>query len=259
MNTIVPISQPSAATPFKLILVGGCGGIGRALAQQALQSGMQVASLDLPASIAKHRFDGPAFFPVDATDPAAVDRAIGLAADHLGGVDGCVNLVGFMTGPQALANTSNEVWREVMHGNLDAAFYISRAVLPHLQRSAPASLVHIASGLGAWARPNYGPYGPAKAAIILLTRQLALENAPGVRVNAVAPGAVDTAFLRGGTGRSDESAAPRIDPQSYGGVVPLGRIASPADVVGPVLFLLSDASAYMTGQTLHVNGGTYMA
>ena len=70
---------------------------------------------------------------------------------------------------------------------------------------------------------------------------------------------VDTAFLRGGTGRSDEAAAPRVDPQSYGSVVPLGRIASAADVVGPVLFLLSDASAYMTGQTLHVNGGTYMA
>jgi 3-oxoacyl-[acyl-carrier protein] reductase len=131
-------------------------------------------------------------------------------------------------------------------------------VLPYLHASDRASLVHTASGLGAWARPNYGAYGPAKAGLILLTKQLALENAPRVRVNAVAPGAVDTAFLRGGTGRSDESGAPRVDPASYGSVVPLGRIAVPGDVAGPVIFLLSPASHYMTGQTLHVNGGTYM-
>ena len=74
----------------------------------------------------------------------------------------------------------------------------------------------------------------------------------------MAPGAVDTAFLRGGTGRSDEQGQPRVDPATYGRVVPLGRIAQPSDVVQPILFLLSPASAYMTGQTLHINGGTYM-
>ena len=77
-------------------------------------------------------------------------------------------------------------------------------------------------------------------------------------MNAVAPGAVDTAFLRGGTGRSDEKDAPTLNPSSYGQFVPLGRIANPQDIVGPVMFLLSHASGYMTGQTLHVNGGTYM-
>jgi 3-oxoacyl-[acyl-carrier protein] reductase len=163
-----------------------------------------------------------------------------------------------MAAPQSLASTSLETWQDVIHGNLDAAFYISRSVLPFLHRSDRASLVHIASGLGAWARPNFGAYGPAKAGIILLTKQLALENSPSVRVNAVAPGAVDTAFLRGGTGRSDEQGASSLDPASYGQVVPLGRIAVPEDIVGPVMFLLSEASAYMTGQTLHVNGGTYM-
>ena len=73
-----------------------------------------------------------------------------------------------------------------------------------------------------------------------------------------APGAVDTAFLRGGTGRSHEDAPARLNPQSYGQFVPLGRIAQPQDVVGPILFLLSPAAAYMTGQTLYVNGGTFM-
>ena len=244
--------------PLKLALAGGCGGIGRALAWQAKAQGMEVVILDLPASIDRHAVAGLHHVAMDAKDPQSVERAMQQAADALGGLDACVNLVGYMAAPQSLADTSVDSWQDVIHGNLDAAFFISRAVLPFLRQSSRASLVHIASGLGAWARPNFGAYGPAKAGIMLLTRELALENAPRVRVNAVAPGAVDTAFLRGGTGRSDEQGAATLDPKTYGQFVPLGRMAEPSDVVGPILFLLSDAACYMTGQTLHVNGGTYM-
>ncbi len=247
-----------SSSPLKLVLAGGCGGIGRAVALEAKRLGMDVAILDLPASIERHHVEGLSHFALDAKAPDSVERAMTEAAKQLGGIDACVNLIGFMTAPQSLASMSIETWQDVIHGNLDAAFYLSRSALPYLHQSGRASLVHIASGLGAWARPNFGAYGPAKAGIILLTRQLALENAPTVRVNAVAPGAVDTAFLRGGTGRSDEQAASSLDPSSYGQVVPLGRIAEPKDIVGPVMFLLSEAAAYMTGQTLHVNGGTYM-
>jgi 3-oxoacyl-[acyl-carrier protein] reductase len=245
-------------SPLKLVLAGGCGGIGRAVAHEAKRQGMDIAILDLPASIERHRVDDLPHFTLDAKEPDSVEHATAQAAAQLGGIDACVNLIGFMTAPQSLASTSIDTWKDVIHGNLDAAFYVSRAVLPHLHESDRGALVHIASGLGAWARPNFGAYGPAKAGIILLTRQLALENAPAVRVNAVAPGAVDTAFLRGGTGRSDEQEAPALNPTSYGQSVPLGRIANPQDIVGPVMFLLSDAAGYMTGQTLHVNGGTYM-
>ncbi|PHX98164.1 MAG: short-chain dehydrogenase [Rhodospirillaceae bacterium] len=257
MSTLLNDGQVSQS-PLKLVLAGGYGGIGRAVAQEAQRLGMDVFILDLPASIERHQVEGLPHFAMDAKDPDSVDRAMAQAAARLGGIDACVNLIGFMTAPQSLASTSIDTWQEVIHGNLDAAFYLSRAALPYLHKSDRAALVHIASGLGAWARPNFGAYGPAKAGIILLTRQLALENAPAVRVNAVAPGAVDTAFLRGGTGRSDEQDAPSLNPGSYGQVVPLGRIAIPQDIVGPVMFLLSDAAAYMTGQTLHVNGGTYM-
>jgi 3-oxoacyl-[acyl-carrier protein] reductase len=104
----------------------------------------------------------------------------------------------------------------------------------------------------------YGAYGPAKAGLLLLMRQLALENAPHVRVNAVAPVPVDTAFLRGGTGRSDEQGEPPLPTEVLAKLAPMGRMATPEDIVGPVLFLLSNASAYMTGQTLFVNGGAYM-
>jgi len=250
--------DPSSPATLKLVLAGGCGGIGRAVALEAQRLGMDVVILDLPASIERHHVTGLPHFALDAKDPDSVERAMAEAAKQLGGIDACVNLIGFMAAPQSLASTSIGTWQDVIHGNLDAAFYLSRSALPYLHQSGRACLVHIASGLGAWARPNFGAYGPAKAGIMLLTRQLALENAPTVRVNAVAPGAVDTAFLRGGTGRSDEQAVPSLDPSSYGQFVPLGRIAESKDIVGPVMFLLSEAASYMTGQTLHVNGGTYM-
>jgi len=253
-----PVWSANAFRGMRLLVCGGCGGIGRTLAGQALALGMDVVVMDLQASILRHRQEDLQYVPVDATDPASVEQAVGTSVGLLGGLDACVNLVGYMSAPLPLAQTDTAVWQDVMRGNLDAAFFLSRAAIPHLRGSSRASLVHVASGLGAWARPLYGAYGPAKAGLLLLTRELALENAPGIRINAVAPGAVDTAFLRGGTGRSDEAAPSRVDPQSYGQVVPLGRIAQPQDVVDPILFLLSPAAAYMTGQTLHINGGTYM-
>jgi 3-oxoacyl-[acyl-carrier protein] reductase len=94
--------------------------------------------------------------------------------------------------------------------------------------------------------------------MIALTKTFALEHAPRVRANAVAPGPVDTAFLRGGTGRSNEDAAPNIDIDAFKALTPMRRIAVPDDIAGPVLFLLGPGSGYMTGQTLWVNGGAYM-
>jgi NAD(P)-dependent dehydrogenase (short-subunit alcohol dehydrogenase family) len=91
-----------------------------------------------------------------------------------------------------------------------------------------------------------------------MTKTLAIENAPVVRANAVAPGAVDTAFLRGGTGRSDETGAVSLNIEAYAATIPLQRIAAVEDIVGPILFLLGSGSRYMTGQVLWVNGGAYM-
>ena len=87
---------------------------------------------------------------------------------------------------------------------------------------------------------------------------MALEHAPDIRGNCVAPSAVDIAFLCGGTGRSDEAQDAAIDIPAYACAIPLGRIAIPEDVTGPILFLLSDEAGYITGQVLHVNGGVFM-
>ena len=118
-------------------------------------------------------------------------------------------------------------------------------------------MVNVASGLGAHARPGFGPYAAAKAGLISLTKTMALEAAPEVRVNAVGPSVLDTAFLLGGEGRTAVATAP-IDLRAVANATPLGRIAIPEDVVGPILFLLGPGAQFMTGQVLWVNGGSYM-
>jgi len=245
----------------KIAVVGGCGGIGRAVVTALLDSGAQVAVLDLPQSLTRH--PPPASvrgYPVDAASSASVEAAFAALAQDWPALDGMVNLVGFTRDPAPLAETPDDLWSEMIDGNLQAAFFLARAALPLLRRSKAASLVNISSGLAVKSTPGYGPYAASKAGILALTRVLAQENAPQVRVNAVAPSAVDTAFLRGGTGRGGEDRADsHLDVGAYVRSIPLARLATPQDVVGPVLFLLSPAAGYVTGQTLHVNGGTFMA
>ncbi len=235
-----------------MAILGGCGGIGRALTNAAARIGYDCVVLDLPVSIEAH----PPHCPSVAVD-ATSESSVAAAADQLPRpLAGFVTLAGFMSENRTVAETEPEIWREVLDGNLTATFLAARAFAPKIEDGG--ALVLTGSGLGHNARPGYGPYAISKAGIAALTRQLALELAPGVRVNCVAPSAVDTAFLRGGTGRSDEDQPVELDLAAYARAIPLGRIAEPEDVVGPILFLLSGASRYMTGQVLHVNGGAYM-
>jgi 3-oxoacyl-[acyl-carrier protein] reductase len=241
----------------RLLVAGGCGGIGRALVLAGLESGLEVAVLDLPASIGAHPPPLAAFVRgLDASDEHAVADAFEELRLHWGRPDAVVNLVGFRTDAAPLGETPLDAWEEALDGNLRSAFLLSRAAVRALQ--GRGAIVHVSSGLGSYASPGYGGYAVAKGALNTLTRLLAREYAPGIRANAVAPGLVDTAFVRGGTGRSDESQPPRVDFMEYAQRVPLGRIAGPEDVVGPILFLCGPASGYVTGQILHVNGGAYL-
>jgi 3-oxoacyl-[acyl-carrier protein] reductase len=113
--------------------------------------------------------------------------------------------------------------------------------------------VNVASGLATRVMPGFGPYSASKAALIALTKAVAVENAPAIRANAVAPAAIDTDFLVGGTGR--DRTGSHLDRDAYVKLIPMKRLGAPADVVGPILFLLGPASGYMTGQTLYINGG----
>ncbi|MCE8009166.1 SDR family oxidoreductase [Aestuariivita sp.] len=237
----------------RLAILGGCGGIGRQLVADAQAVGWTPVIFDLPASIDAHGIGGVEMHPVDASDPADAARAAGVLGEPL---EGFVNLCGFMTASEPLLDRTPQDWADVINGNLNSAFFAASAFAPHVTEGG--AIVQIGSGLGHVARPGYGPYAIAKAGIAALTRQMALELAPGIRVNCVAPAAVDTAFLRGGTGRSDEDAPLRLEIESYAANNPMKRIAMPADITGPILFLLSDQASYVTGQVLHVNGGAFM-
>lgn len=237
----------------KLAILGGAGGIGRALTSRAMAEGWDVTVMDLPASLATHPVpEGVATVSIDISDPARVTAAFG----GLGPLDGFVNLAGFMSPPRPLGDTALEAFDEVMTGNLRGAFLAAQAALPLLTQ-ARGAMVNVASGLGASARPGFGPYAAAKAGMISLTKTLALEAAPHVRVNAVGPSAINTAFLRGGEGRAASDPVP-VDLNAMAAATPLGRLATPDDVVGPILFLLGADSAFMTGQVLWINGGGYM-
>lgn len=236
-----------------LAILGGCGGIGRDLVDRARADGYNVLVLDLATSIDSHPLVDIETIEVDARSPASLAAAAAKLPDNLAGF---VNLCGFTSASETILAHDAAIWNEVIDGNLNAAFHAAQAFAPLVRKGG--SIVNIGSGLGYYARPGFGPYAVSKAAIAALTRQMASELAPNVRVNCVAPAAVNTAFLRGGTGRSNENEPERLDIQAYARTIPLGRIGAPSDVSGPILFLVSDAAAYMTGQVLHVNGGAYM-
>jgi len=252
------LSRLAPPRDARLVVLGGCGGIGRALVRAALANELRVAVLDLPRSLDEHPPPSDVeTWPVDATVEREVLRAFGALEARWGGFDHLVNLPGFTTDVEPLDSLALAEWQEVLDGSLRTTFLACRAAVPLIRRAGGGSIVNMASGLAWTGTAGYSAYAAAKGGVVSLTRPLAAETAPEIRVNAVAPGAVATAFLSGGTGRggSDDAPPRRLDIDEYVRGVPLGRVARPEDVVGPILFLTSEAAAYMTGQVLHLNGG----
>lgn len=254
-----PANLPTMLPPpgARIAIVGAAGGIGRALTAALLEAGARVEALDLPASLAGWEAPaGVACHPLDATDPEAVAAAFAAIATTDTHLDGLVLLAGFALAPTPLADTPPDSFDELLRGNLASTWLCARAALPLLRRGTNPAIVTMSSGLALKSTPGYGLYAAAKAGVLAVTRTLAAEAAPTVRVNAVAPGAVDTAFLSGGTGRPAHGHA--FDRERYAATIPLGRLATTEDVTGPILFLLGPAAGYLTGQTLHISGGLFM-
>jgi len=246
-------------TGRRICVLGGCGGIGSGVVRACLANGDDVAVLDLKASLTRHPTAARVYaVEIDGSDEASVTNAFALIAERWAALDGFVNAAGFLIALRPLAQTPANEFDTTIEGNVRTAFLCCKAAMGLLEKGEAPSLINVASGLGGFIRPQYGPYAASKAAMIALTKTLALEHAPRVRANAVAPGAVDTAFLRGGTGRSDERNSSTLDIAAYSTAIPLRRIAVVDDIVGPIIFLLGPQSKYMTGQTLWVNGGAYM-
>ncbi len=231
--------------------------MGRELVRALRETGVQVAVLDLPASLAQHPVpDGVRAIEMDGSDVASVERAFAELSALWPVLDGFVNLAGFFKGFEPIRDLPVDVFDEVIAGNLRNHYLCARAALPLLRaRGGGASLVSVASTMAADVVKNYAHYGAAKAGIVALVKGMARENAPSVRVNAIAPGLTNTAFLVGGTGR--DKVFEGIAEEVYAKRVPMKRMAQPVDMVGPILFLLGPASGFVNGETLIVDGGVY--
>lgn len=243
--------MPAADMKRRIAVLGGAGGIGRALVDHLKAAGDEVIVLDLARSLEKHGLSAGSI-EIDVLSESSIASAFA----NLGAVDGFVNLAGYNGELRALKDTDAGYFDDILAGNLRGAFLAAKACLPLMAEGG--AMVMVASGLASHVRAGYGAYSMSKAGVIAMTKTLALENAPAIRVNAVAPGLVDTAFLRGGTGRSEEDKEAIINMEAYRNALPLKRLADPDDIVGPIDFLLSDASRYMTGQVLWINGGGFM-
>jgi 3-oxoacyl-[acyl-carrier protein] reductase len=256
-------SRPPAGS--RIAVVGGCGGFGRALVESSLALGLRVAVLDLPGPIERNapKEGVELTVPVDAADEGSVHDAVAALGSRWSGLDGLVNLAGFATTPPLPAEeVPIEEWDRIIAGNLRSTFLMCRTALPLLRAGVSVSVVNMSSGMGYKTRPGFSSYTAAKAGVSGLTRSLALEFAPQIRVNGVAPGAAATEFLHGGTQLDPEKRHTDVnswfDIDGYVETIPLRRLCDPIDVVGAIFFLLGPGSSYITGQTLHINGGREM-
>ena len=252
-------SRLGPAAGSTVLVIGGCGGIGRALVAAASALDIRVVLMDLPSSLERRGIAaGPNAIPVDLRDENSIASAFARIGETGAKLDGIAVCSGYTSGYDRIADLETATFDDVLSGNLRGPVLAMRAAAPYLENNA--SIVLLTTGIGQIGAPGYAAYGASKAALNAITRILAAELAPSVRVNGVAPGAVDTAFIRGGYGAgAGETGDPeRIDTDEYVKLVPLGRMGVPDDVVGPMLFLLSDAARHITGQVLHVNGGAFM-
>ena len=257
-NACSAVLLPASRTA---LVGGGCGGIGHALVGALLDQGVQVAVMDLPGSLQSRSLpDGVAKIAVDLRDEASVAAAFQELSARHPALDYMVNVAGYTSALVPVQELEMAEFDDIHAGNLRGMLLCCKHALPLLQRGTGAAIVNVSTGIANIGAAGYVAYATAKAGVNALTRVLAAEAAPGIRVNAIAPGGVDTAFLRGGYGRGgrEEGAPLRLSIEDYAARVPLGRIGVAADVVGPVLFLLSSAAAYVSGQVLHVNGGALM-
>jgi NAD(P)-dependent dehydrogenase (short-subunit alcohol dehydrogenase family) len=237
-------------------VTGASRGIGRAIAVALAQAGADVALVARTAEgLADTADDVTALgrkaivIPVDVTDQAGVAEAAAAAIDQLGHVDIVVNNAGgsnFMVGFRDLRLSG---WDKLIRLNLTSAVYVCHAFAGHLLDRRTGSVINVASVAGVASSPLLSPYGAAKAGLISLTKSLAVEwAADGVRVNALCPGWTATDLNRALW--EDPVAGPATV-----ATVPMRRWGRADEMAGPVVFLASDASSYVTGQTLLVDGG----
>jgi 3-oxoacyl-[acyl-carrier protein] reductase len=247
------------------IITGANSGIGRATARLFAREGAKVVCCDIQETISpridrliQEKEAGEAIFAnVDVTKQEDLDRMVKTAVDTFGKVDILYNNAGAGV-RKKVHEHSDEEWNFVLNTNLNAMFRGARAVLPQFIKQGSGNIVTTASTFGLLASPEYPGYCATKAAIINLTREMALDYGPmGIRINCVCPGAIETPRFRGfpprptlGEGMTDEQR--RTMGASNRALLRMGR---PEEIAYGVLFLVSDEASFVTGHALVVDGG----
>ncbi len=236
------------------LVTGASRGIGSAIATVLAEAGARVigtatsekGAAEIAARLAPMKGRGVV---LNVDDQAAIDAVIESASREFGRLDILVNNAG-ITRDTLLLRMKDEDWDAVIQTNLSAVFRTSRAVLRGMLKAKAGRIVNITSVVGSTGNPGQVNYAAAKAGVAGMTRALAREvGSRGITVNCVAPGFIDTDMTR-------ELSSEQI--AALTSQIPLARLGQPDDIAKAVLFLVSDDAAYITGTTLHVNGGMSM-
>ena len=237
------------------LVTGASRGIGAAIAdhlaaQGATVVGTATTNAGAEAIGARLAAQGGAGRALDVTDGAAVEAMVESIAREFGPVSILVNNAG-ITRDQLLLRMKDEDWNAIIDTNLSSVYRTSKAVLRGMMKARKGRIVSIASVIGLTGNAGQANYAAAKAGIIAFSKSLAKEiGSRGITVNVVAPGFIQTDMT---------NALPEAQKQALLGQIALGRLGAPSDIAEAVCFLASPAGAYITGETLHVNGGMYMA
>ena len=236
------------------LVTGASRGIGAAIADELAAMGATVigtATSENGAAAIGTRLaaQGGHGRVLNVTDGAAVEGLVDAVAKEFGAVSILVNNAG-ITRDQLLMRMKEEDWQAILDTNLTSVYRTSKAVMRGMMKARKGRIISIASVIGLTGNPGQSNYAAAKAGIIAFSKSLAREiGSRGITVNVVAPGFIDTDMTR---------ALPEESKQALLGQIALGRLGEATDIAKAVGFLASPAAAYITGETLHVNGGMYM-
>ncbi|MER7674237.1 SDR family oxidoreductase [Kitasatospora sp. NPDC096128] len=231
------------------VVTGGGSGIGLATATLLAERGARVAVLDLDPSAVPEPLLG---FTADISDDTSVSGAVEAAAEALGGIDILVNNAG-IGAIGTIEDNPDEQWHRVLDVNLLGVVRTTRAALPHLRRSARASVVNLGSICVTTGLPQRALYAASKGAVHSLSLHMAADHVrEGIRVNCVSPGTVDTPWVGRLLDAADDPAAERA---ALNARQPHGRLVTPHEVAAAIVYLASPAAGSTTGATLQVDGG----
>ena len=241
------------------LVTGGGSGIGRAIALRFAQAGAAVVVLDLDEPRARETAEtindagGQAMWArADVSRAADCAQAVARARTELGGMHILCNSAGIIHRATIL-QTSEEEWDRVMAVNLKAIFLLGREVIPLMAAAGGGAIINIASGWGLVGGPKAAAYCASKGAVVQLTKALAIDHGgQGIRVNCICPGDTDTPMLRHEASQLGEPSDLFL---AEAAARPLGRVGRPEDIAEGALYLASDASAFVTGTALVIDGG----